>query len=484
VIDTRCRLLCASGLILGALLLVDDRSAHAQKKGEKAGGKHVFSAPPPAHPFDVILARPTDKSVTVCVLAYQDMDAFITYGLDPGKHSGKTAGRKLNREGPVEFVLSDLKPDAQYYYSLHTRDATAKDFSADAERTFHTQRKPGQTFTFTIQSDSHLDQSTRPAVYEQTLANALADRPDFHIDLGDTFMTDKYDNYKDALPQYIAQRYYLGRIAHSAPLFLVLGNHDGERGDRFNGTAECMPAWACLTRTKFFPNPFPDGFYTGNKSDVRTVGRVEDYYAWEWGDALFVALDPFWPTSKRGGKKADGNWAATLGREQYEWLERTLAGSKAKVKFVFIHHLVGGLDESGRGGSEAAELYEWGGKSKGGKDEFKSKRPGWSMPIHQLLVKHKVSVVFHGHDHFFAKQELDDVIYLMVPQPGHPGYDRVRNADEYGYIRGEFLPPSGHVRVKVSADKAVVDYVRAYLPTAETAQRKNGQVGHSFTIQR
>ena len=71
---------------------------------------------------------------------------------------------------------------------------------------------------FTIQADSHLDQGMRPALYERTLANALADQPDFHIDLGDTFMTDKYPNFKDALPQYFAQRYYFGRIAHSAPL--------------------------------------------------------------------------------------------------------------------------------------------------------------------------------------------------------------------------------------------------------------------------
>ena len=210
---------------------------------------------------------------------------------------------------------------------------------------------------------------------------------------------------------------------------------------------------------------------------------MENYYAWEWGDAVFIALDPFWHTNQRGGNKGD-NWARTLGKEQYDWLSKTLAGSKAKFKFVFIHHLVGGLDDSARGGSEAAVLYEWGGKGKDGKDEFQAKRPGWEMPIHRLLVKHKVSVVFHGHDHFYAKQELDDVVYLMVPQPGHSGMDQVRNADDYGYIRGEFLPPSGHIRVTVSAEKAVVDYVRAYLPQSETAMRKNGQIASSFTIKR
>jgi hypothetical protein len=38
----------------------------------------------------------------------------------------------------------------------------------------------------------------------------------------------------------------------------------------------------------------------------------EDYYAWEWGDALFVAIDPFWYTTTKpfignigGGESSD-----------------------------------------------------------------------------------------------------------------------------------------------------------------------------------
>ncbi len=474
---------CLIALIFSIARVMLEESAHAQKKANgKNGPKHLFAGPAPAHPFDVILARPTDRSMTISVLGYGNMDACISCGTEKGKLTSKTAQRALKRNEPVEFVLTGLQPDTRYYYRLHTRDAGGKDFLADGERTFHTQRKPGSAFIFTVQSDSHLDQSTRPAVYERTLANALADQPDFHIDLGDTFMTDKYEKYVDALPQYLAQRYYFGQLAHSAPLFLVLGNHDGERLDRYDGTAGCMSVWSCQTRKKYFPNPYPDGFYTGNSTERKPIGRLESYYAWEWGDALFVALDPFWMTRQRGRASADGNWGRTLGKEQYDWLARTLAESKARFKFLFIHHLVGGLDESARGGSEAALLYEWGGKGKDNKDEFKDRRPGWEMPIHQLLVKHRVSVVFHGHDHFFAKQELDDIVYLMVPQPGHPGFDRLRNAEEYGYVRGDFLPPSGHVRVTVSPDEAVVEYVRAYLSQSETPQRKNSQIGYTFTV--
>ena len=477
------KILGYAGLFAWALVAVATLCVAAGLGQDKKGGgpRHVFAGPAPVHPFDLILARPTANSVTASVLAYNEMEGYITYGTQKENLTVKTPVHPLPARTPVEFLLKGLQPDTRYYYRLHTRTPQASGFTADTEHTFHTQRKPGSTFTFTLQADSHLDQGTRPAVYERTLANALADRPDFHIDLGDTFMTDKYDKHTDALPQYLAQRYYFGRIAHSAPLFLVLGNHDGERLDRYDGSADCMPVWSCLTRKKYFPNPTPDSFYTGNPTPMKHLGRVENYYAWEWGDALFVVLDPFWNTNKRGRNRADGNWTRTLGKEQYDWLAKTLAGSKARVKFVFIHHLVGGLDESARGGSEAAALYEWGGKNLDGKDEFKLKRPGWPMPIHPLLVKHHVTAVFHGHDHFFAKQELDNVLYLMVPQPGHPGQDRLRNVEEYGYIRGHFLPPSGHVRVTVAPEKATIEYVRAYLPQVETAQRKNGQIAYSFS---
>lgn len=447
------------------------------QKGKRVA--HVFAGPAPAHDVDVILARPTDKSITVSVLAYMAMSAHITFGTSREKHSATTETRRLDPRVPSEFLVNDLLPDTRYYYRLYLREPEAEQPTAGPEYTFHTQRKPGSAFTFTMQADSHLDQGTRTAIYQRTLTNVVADDPDFHIDLGDTFMTDKYERHTDALPQYFAQRYYLGLVGRSAPLLLVLGNHDGERFDRYEDRAECMPVWACRTRKQLFPNPFADGFYTGNMSEVKHVGRLEDYYAWEWGDALFIALDPFWTTNERS--RGDRNWARTLGEQQYRWLEQTLAGSKAKFKFVFIHHLVGGLDQSGRGGSEAAGLYEWGGKNKDGKEEFSTKRPGWSMPIHALLVKHGVSAVFHGHDHFFAHQELDGIVYQLVPQPGHPGFERLRNVEEYGYFRGTFLPPSGHIRVAVSPEKATVSYVRSYLANDESPTRHNGDVSFTYS---
>ncbi|MEI8311821.1 MAG: metallophosphoesterase, partial [Verrucomicrobiota bacterium] len=427
----------------------------------------------PAHPFDIVLGRPEAGSVTASVLCYADDRGFIAYGTEPGKLTSKTPAQTFKNGEPAEIVLSALKPDTRYYYELHLGQTVSPEFS------FQTARPPGKAFTFTVTADSHLDSNTDPATYQNTLANALADKPDFHVDLGDTFMSEKHGNREAAAKQYLAQRYYFGRLCGSAPLFFVLGNHDGEslrgRGD------EGLAVWSALTRKRYFPNPVPDKFYSGDGFQQAEAGLLQDYYAWEWGDALFVVLDPFWFTQK--GRGRGDNWRRSLGIDQYLWLKRTLEASRAKFKFVFIHHLVGGADDQCRGGAEAAPFYEWGGKNADGFDGFAQNRPGWPAPIHELLKKNHVSIVFHGHDHLYAKQDLDGIVYQEVPQPGCPGDGRPpRSAADYGYASGTILGSSGHMRVAVSPQATKVDYVRSILPKDETGQHKNGAVADRYEM--
>ncbi|HNQ87986.1 MAG TPA: metallophosphoesterase [Verrucomicrobiota bacterium] len=428
-------------------------------EGRRGGGKGGATQPTqnsaclnvPAHPFDVVLGRPTRDSVTVSVLADQDAEGCIVYEMGRDAYSQQTPTRLFNKGEPVEVVIGSLRPDTQYFYQLRIGGTNA------VEGSFHTQRPPGSTVSFTITADSHLDSNVSPEVYQHTLANALADAPDFHVDLGDTFMAEKHDNRENAARQYLAQRFYFGQLCRCAPLFLVLGNHDGESPRGRGSDADSLAVWSNQMRKRYFPNPVPDSFFTGNAEKHPEAGLLQDYYAWEWGDALFVVLDPFWFTQKQRGK--DDNWSRTLGEDQYRWLKQTLEGSQAKFKFIFIHHLVGGADEQCRGGAEAAPFYEWGGKSADGTDGFKQHRPGWPAPIHQVLVQNHVSAVFHGHDHFYAKQVLDGIVYQEVPQPGNPGSHRVpRSAAEYGYQSGTILGGSGYLRVKVAPDEMTVDY--------------------------
>ena len=196
-------------------------------------------------------------------------------------------------------------------------------------------------------------------------------------------------------------------------------------------------------------------------------------FSWSW-IATGTRLH-WWTTGfneKGGGKKARGGhrdrdwWGITLGDAQYHWFKRTLEQSKAKYKFVFAHHVLG----TGRGGIEESDLYEWGGRNRRGDWEFGEKRPGWELPIHQLMVKHGVTIFFQGHDHLFAQQERDGIVYQEVPMPADQGYVAY---NEDRYRSGVKLPNSGHLRVTVSPEQVKVDYVRCYLPKDETDQTKD-----------
>lgn len=438
----------------GALVAAEGAESRARGGREPADRPRQVSASldVPPHPCDVILGRPGRDAATISVLTDADASGWIAYGTEPGPPVHQTSRQKFPRGEPVEVRLTSLQPDTRYRYQIEF------DGRDPVRGSFRTQRAVGSEFTFTVTADSHLDERVSAELYQRTLAAARAVAPDFHVDLGDTFMSEKHPGRESAMRQYLAQRHYLGQLGGVAPIFLALGNHDGEIPRGRGREPEALARWSLEQRTRYFPNPVPDGFYSGNPTPHAGGGLLQDYYAWEWGDALFVVLDPFWFSASSRDQR--DNWIWSLGRDQYDWLARTLEASAARFTFVFIHHLVGGVDSQCRGGASAAPYYEWGGHNRDGTDGFATQRPGWTMPIHSLLRKHRVAVVFHGHDHLYAREELDGLIYQAVPQPGNPGGAQPpRNAAEYGYRTGTILGGSGYLRVQVGPKRSLVEYV-------------------------
>lgn len=432
----------------------------------------------------VILGSPMATSITMSLLTKVNTDIFIQYGISPGRYESQTGVTKLQKDQLVEIKIGWLKIDTQYFYRVCHQTAGETEFSAADENTFQTQRAAGNSFVFTVDADPHWDNNTDPAKLQTTFRNILDEHPDFNIDLGDTFMTEKLKprSYAEASSIYIDKRSDFTIFGSSVPLFLAIGNHDGEIAGAFNKAENNLTAWARKARATYYPNPTPDSFYDGNRRDDPFIGPGENFYAWEWGDALFVVLDPYW-YSPGGGKNITG-WNMTLGKEQYDWLKATLENSTAKFKFVFSHSLVGGFDLGNagnmRGGIEAAGLFEWGGQNEDGSWGFDNNRPGWEKPIHQLLVENHVTIFFHGHDHFFGKQELDGVIYQECPQPG--AINEKNHAEEFGYKTGTFVDGTGHLRITVSWNQVTVDFIRTYLPGKEPAGHQNGEVAYSYAI--
>lgn len=461
-------------IILGALLVAASVTfAQEREQGDKREAS-VFNTQVPQHLYNIIAGRPTNHSVTISIMANENISGNIEYGLNEQKPDKKTTSLDF-AAGKTSFIeLTDLLPDKKYFYRLAYESKGKKEKSDLCS--FHTQRSPASAFTFCIQADSHLDENAGTDVYTQTLKDITNDSPDFLIDLGDTWMADKYrDNFKASLNQYVAQRYYFGLAGKNMSVFNTLGNHDGEQGKGRRGTEE-MLGWCTAQRHAYYANPYPDGFYTGNTDKTPDGRYAENYYAWQWGNALFIVLDPF-----RNTMSNKDPWQRTLGATQYNWLKNLLQSSKAKFKFVFIHNLVGGVDAKGiaRGGAEASKFYEWGGQNADGSNGFAANRAGWEKPIHDLLVQYKVNAVFHGHDHLFVKQDKDGLVYQTVPQPGATRYGNTNSAAEYGYLTGVIKNTPGYIRVKLSAEKATVEYVQ----TSLDAQHKNGEVLYSYVFE-
>jgi hypothetical protein len=269
----------------------------------------IFKTDVPNHFFDVILGRPTFNKITVSILANQEMEAFINYGLNEKELHLKSKTLKFHK-GAVSFIdLANLKPNCRYHYQLVYRLIGDDNFVLGDINYFQTARDLNSNFTFTIQADSHLDENTSTEMYIKTLNNMKDDHPDFMIDLGDTWMTDKYRNdYKDSYQQYIAQRYYFGILGNTASIFLTLGNHDGESGQQLGKpNSQNMTNWATQTRRDFYPNPFPNDFYSGNIKKQKDKDFIENYYSWQWGDALFIVLDPFRFTNDKYN-----NWSSII----------------------------------------------------------------------------------------------------------------------------------------------------------------------------
>lgn len=427
---------------------------------------------------NIILGRPTNSSVTMSILFDQNAEVYLEYGTSAGSYTVRTSAIAAAKDTPLEIDLVNLLSDTKYFYRVKYRsDRSLSPFIAGQEHSFHTARPSGSTYSFAVEADPHLDLNSDSAAYALTLKNILAANPDFLLDLGDTFFSEKQPVVDQTVitDRHVLYRSFFGISCHSIPLYLVLGNHEGESGWLLNGTANSIPVMASNTRKLYYPNPFPDSFFSGNSREEPFVGLRENYYSWEWGDALFIVIDPYWYTTVKQ------DWGWTLGTDQYNWFKNVITTSDAKFKFIFCHQLVGGYTKDARGGSEYAHLFEMGGSNPDGTWGFDINRPGWGKPLHTLMKENNATIFFHGHDHFYGKQEKDGVVYQEVPQPSTRNITTL-SASQYGYVEGVFLPGRGYLLVTVSDQNVKVEYRGTFLPSEENGSRRNGDVIASYAI--
>lgn len=403
---------------------------------------------------------------------------------------------------------------------------------------FHTQRLPGQEFSFCALADPHWGQKSLVmnlrddedhiwnwmgrVCLDQILADHSANPFDFCVDLGDSAYTHPWRLAEEADKCYAHYRSIMSDVLREMPAYLVLGNHEAEggyfqRGDSGDDGSlsdtpgignhladnEHLQKWSTVARRKFVPNPkggttngpatYPEG---GERGDTwgewgngnpggsspedqtgaapRDGKPLQNFYAWTWGDALFVVLDPFRYT-KIGSPtvpESPSDW--TLGQTQMRWLEEVLRNSCAKWKFIFSHQQVGGGLINGAGcrtGANSGEYAYGRGSAREVFNDDPEVNPEQAY-IHALMKKYYVQFFVYGHDHIFCHSVRDGIHYLSCGRPTFLSswFTRGGMIDSYGTIcdtdgcRHQYVEKVFHVlgytRFHVTPDHVRLEWVR------------------------
>ena len=342
----------------------------------------------------------------------------------------------------AEWAIGGLAPAARYEYELYGCSPTGG--SLLHTDTVAAQRPPGQSFSFALMTDTHIGADLTftnqgdPALMSTVARDIAAAAPDFVVNLGDILDYHQYGFLVPPPDSSVARQAYLnyrstlagvsGGVAH----YPVIGGWESENGCDGAEVIERSRSQRLL----YLPGPGPTTYPEGGS-------EFEDYYAFTWGDALFVVLNVFTYTPGchllyfYPGLPDD--W--TLGQAQLDWLRQTLAASTAKWKFLLIHHPVGGNagddDNSayGRGGGRAAHV---------GEQEM----------VHEMMQQYGVQVFFYGHDHVFTDMIVDNIHYTL---PGSAGAIWMFTMAETGY--DTFWSDPGWARVDVTPDNVHVQFV-------------------------
>jgi hypothetical protein len=355
----------------------------------------------------------------------------------------------------LEMKLSGLVPSTKYYYRTLLRfEGDPWSLPGDIH-SFQTRRSIGETFRFAIWADPHLKTQANHWLEWDVLTGRVANEPvDFIMDMGDTWYScdghgtpwtkglpglystvmrpvrNGYSGYRGISDVCADRAYYLAR-----------GNHEGISNYDKQPTRKILRTLLKL----FVPNPDGTTYPQGGSMDT---DYNQGYFAFEWGDALFVVMDVI---KYKDNKKVEHSPARFhIGEAQLLWLTSVLQSSTQRWKFIFMHHLFGGGNRYGRGGADFAFDYE--------------------QSQIQTLAEQYGAHIFHAHDHVLAKEWANGVLYYCCGLAWGAQFDYKKYAplypDGYTSTSCNSIPPAcennGYMVVEVSPTQVKIQY-KSYL---------------------
>lgn len=234
-----------------------------------------------------------------------------------------------------KILLENLKASTTYYYQLEWKSERGEVLQSPV-LTFQTAKPNGEPFMFGIVSDTE----SRPQINHRVGERLWDERPDFLIHLGD--LTDGGD--RDKKFQWTMEYFQgIGPLTSRIPVATVPGNGDAD----------------LFWYNQYHPQ-------TGNQA----------FYRFDYGDASFWMLNSNLKDElQKGG-------------DQYTWLSGEMEKSKARWKFVVLHHAPYSADEDDYGNT-------WAGQGNQGDPELGD--------LIKLMESAGVKMVFFGHLHSYMR---------------------------------------------------------------------------------
>jgi 3',5'-cyclic AMP phosphodiesterase CpdA len=234
-----------------------------------------------------------------------------------------------------EVQLKGLKPFTSYFYRVTSED-TQGNLARSELFSFQTAPGPEQPWAFGILGDTQRN----PEVTRKCADGIFALRPNFLLHVGDV-VDDGY-----AKQQWVFDLFEpCSRLLAHVPAFPVIGNHEKNSHWYYD----------------YFSLPAPEYWYT-----------------FTYGNAQFFMID--------------SNKDCKPGSEQYRWLEKALADSKATWKFTAHHHPCFSSDEDDYGDhltGKPGKGYSWGDSN--------------ARHLVPLYEKFGVDIAFAGHIHSYER---------------------------------------------------------------------------------
>lgn len=352
-----------------------------------------------------------------------------------------------------ELNLTGLAASTRYYYRVLLRYEGDPWPAPRATHSFRTRRAPGQTFRFAVWADPHRTLTKRGELdpvqwgaWDSTVARMKTENVDFVFDIGDTwymcnghgkphfkFMPELYAMTMRPTRNGVGGYRGVSDVCADCGYYLARGNHEGVSDYDKPGNGRLLRDLLRL----YVPNPTGNTYPQGGSRDE---DYNQGYFAFEWGDALFIALDCVKYKELRGDEAR-----FHIGQAQLDWLANVLQGSTRRWKFIFFHHLFGGGNDYGRGGAVFASAHE-------------------HAQVQALAEQHG-AVIFKGHDHLLASEWANTALYYTCGSPciGRD-YKWAPSLYPNGYLplRCNESPPAcennGYVVVEVTATQVTIQY--------------------------